>query len=167
MDNFLRVRVLDGQGHRVDQLGRLGRGQRPAGEVLVQAAALDQFHREIRATLVFADFVHLDDVGVPHARRRLGLDAEAGAFLRAGQGAVANQFEGDQPLRFRLAGLVDDPHAAAAQLLQDLVAGDTRPLRRCSRGGCWPVPGGGRFGHHVCSFPRPYWETAAVFAATS
>src|SRR5207237_2812824 len=86
--------------------------------------------RQVRAAGVLADLVDADDVGVVEPGRRLGLDAEPGPRLRPGQGAVADQLERDRPPRSDLPGLVDDAHPAAADLLQDLVARDARPVRR-------------------------------------
>ena len=46
--------------------------------------------------------------------------SSVGAGVAAGQ----DHLEGDDAVEPELAGLVDDAHAAAAQLAQDLVAGD-------------------------------------------
>src|SRR5271155_5472296 len=102
MDDFAGVGMLDTKSQRADQLGRFRCGPRPAGKVLLEVAALDKFHGEIRPALVLADLVELDDIGMAHARRRFHLDAKAGAFLWAGQGAVAKEFERDQALRTHL-----------------------------------------------------------------
>ncbi len=115
MDDVLGMGVLDGEGEGADQCGGLRGGLRPAGEVLVQAATLDELHGEVGPAVVLADLVDRDDVGVAHARRRLGLDAEAGPFLRASQGTVAEQLECHQPLRIELQRPVDYAHAASAQ----------------------------------------------------
>ena len=60
--------------------------------------------------------------------------------IGAGVGAGQDHLEGDQTIQVDLAGLVNDPHAAAAQLLEDLVAGDGRPPGRS------PVSRRGRVG---------------------
>ena len=51
----------------------------------------------------------------------------------AGVGAGQDHLEGDEAVRADLPGLVDDAHAAAAQLAQDLIAWrgrGVRPFRR-------------------------------------
>ena len=77
----------------------------------------------------------LDDVGVLEPGDRLGLGEEAGGGLGRGVGAGQDHLQGAGAVEPDLAGLVDDAHAAAAQLAQDLVAGDgggraAAPLRR-------------------------------------
>ncbi len=154
MDDLLRVGVVGGERQRADQPGRLGGGLRPAGKMLVEAAAVGEFHGEVGPALVLADFVDLHNIGVPHARRRLRLDAEACPFPRAGQGAVADQFERDQSIQTHLPGLVDDAHPAPAEFFQDLVTGDRQLLRRRGPRGRRPFAGGGGFAHRASSFSR-------------
>ena len=48
------------------------------------------------------------------------------ALVAAGVAAAQDHLEGDEAVEAELAGLVDDAHAAAAQLAQHLVAGDGR-----------------------------------------
>jgi hypothetical protein len=163
VDDFLLVGVLDGVGQGADQLGCLRGGLRLAGEVAIQAAPLDEFHGEVGSAQVLADLVDLHDVGVLHTCRRLRLDTEAGPFLRAGQGAVADQLERDQPLQTHLLRLEDDAHAAPAQFFQDLVTGDGRPVCRHFPGGRWPVAGSQGFGHRPSSSPGLRRVTATCF----
>ena len=59
----------------------------------------------------------------------LGLDAEARALVRAGVAAGEDHLEGDEAVELRLPGLVDDAHAAAAQLALNLETGDFGPAR--------------------------------------
>jgi hypothetical protein len=72
---------------------------------------------------VLADLMDLDDVRVVELGRRLGLAAEPGQLRPAGAFLPEDQLEGDDTAEGRLPGAVDDAHAAAAQLPQDLVAG--------------------------------------------
>ena len=75
---------------------------------------------------MLADVVDLDDVGVLEPGDGLGLGQEADGGLGAGVRAGQDHLQGDGAVEPDLAGLVDDPHAAAAQLALDLVAGDGR-----------------------------------------
>ena len=55
---------------------------------------------------------------------RFGLGAEAG--LQGGIGMLARQqdFQGHDAIERQMPGTVDDPHAAAAQFAENLIAGD-------------------------------------------
>ena len=96
-----------------------------------EAAALDVLEREVGQAVVLADLVDLDDVRVLDRGDGpgLGLEPDEVPGLRTGPGP--DHLQGDEPVEPRLPRLVDDPHAAPAQHLQDLVAGDlgqSRPL---------------------------------------
>ena len=86
---------------------------------------------------MLADVEDLDDVGVLELGDGLGLGQEAGGGLGAGVRAGQDHLQGDDAVEPDLAGLVDDAHAAAAQLAHDLVAGDGDRCRangRCQAG---------------------------------
>ena len=98
MDDLSLVSVLHSEGHRANQLGGLFGRLRLPGEPPVKAAASDKFHGEVGSAGMGADLVDLHDIRMPHARRGLRLDLKAAPLLPAGQGAVPNQFQRDQPL---------------------------------------------------------------------
>jgi len=85
-----------------------------------QAGRIPEFHRPIGA--------------------RLGLSEEAGGGLGRGIGAGQDHFQGAGAVEPGLAGLVNDAHAAAAQLARDLVAGMTGAVRRLPSGGASYAP---------------------------
>ena len=124
VDNSPGVRGMHRQGQFLHQrrgfLGRQGR----AGQLSVQGAARAVFQREERQAVVFAHLENLHDVGVLQTGDGLGLDAEALQLLRSGAGAGADHFEGNQALERPVPGLVNDAHAAPAQLFQDLISGN-------------------------------------------
>ena len=107
-----------------DQPGRPPRRPGRAVEPAVQAAAVDVLQLEERQAVGLADVVDLDDVGVLQAGDGLGLGQEAGDGLGAGMGPGQDHLERAGTVQADLPGPVDDAHAAAAQLAQDLVAGD-------------------------------------------
>ncbi len=82
---------------------------------------------------VFADLEDLHDVGVLQACNRFALGAEAGQFPFAGIFAGQDHLEGHQAVELALPGLVDDAHAAAAQLLQQFVVADVTDFRAQGR----------------------------------
>ena len=124
MDDALTVRLGDAARQRFDQLGRPPRRPGRAVEPPVQAAAVDELQLEERQAVGLADVVDLHDVGVLQAGDGLRLGQEAGGGLGAGMGAGQDHLQGAGAVQADLPGLVDDAHAAAAQLAQDLVAGD-------------------------------------------
>ena len=128
----LQVAVHDPQpvrlGHRAGQLfDQAGRPlRRPGGavELPVQAAAGHVLQLEEGQAVGLADVVDLDDVRVLEPGDRLGLGQEAGDGLGRRHGRRPGSSSGAGAIEPDLACLVDDAHAAAAQLAEDLIAGD-------------------------------------------
>ena len=124
--------VLVGEVHRPRQAGAeqrgLARRQGLAAQLAVERSAVDEFEREERQPILFADVVDLDDVRMLEGGDRLGLDVEAGQLMGAGMGARQDHLEGHEPVEPALACLVHDAHAAPAELAEDPVAGDGRPI---------------------------------------
>ena len=67
--------------------------------------------------VVLADLVDRHDARVVEQGDGLGLVLEPAQLVVVGQDAGLDHLEGDGPVEADLAGLVDDAHAAAAQLL--------------------------------------------------
>ncbi len=111
-----RAGELFGQGGRRTPFQRATRqplGQGPAGHV---------FQRKERLLVRLAHLVDLHDVGMLQAGHRLGLEAKP-VQLGAGRlRAASEHLQSDDPLETEVPGLVDDAHAATAQLAQDLVS---------------------------------------------
>ena len=63
----------------------------------------------------------LNDMGMLNPGDRLGLGHEPSDVVRTGVSAGQDHLEGARPVQADMARLVDDPHAAAAQLAADLV----------------------------------------------
>jgi hypothetical protein len=76
---------------------------------------------------VLADLVDLHDVRVVQPGDRLGLDPEPRPRLVRGRARRLDHLQGHEAVQVQLKRLVDDAHAASAQLRQDRVAG--HPLR--------------------------------------
>ena len=124
VDDALLVGGVHGPGQRLDQRGGLGRAAaacRPAAAA--RLPPVDELQREERQAVVLADLVDLDDVGVLQPGDRLGLGAEAGQLAGPAWPPARIIFRATTPVEADLPGLVDDAHAAAAQLAEDLVAG--------------------------------------------
>ena len=82
--------------------------------------------------LVFADFVNGHDVGMIEIGRRLGLALKALHVVGRGELTGEDHLQGHDAVEAHLPGLVDDAHAAAGDLLQQLVVAevtDSSPAR--------------------------------------
>ena len=133
--------VVDGAGDRDQQPYAGPRVPPQARQVLGEVSPLDQLHAVIMLPFVDADFVDGHDVGVIEASRGLRLGVESIHVGRRSQAVGEDHFEGDQAVQAQLPRLVDDAHAAAGDLLQQLVITDVAdggPQRRgrpdCRRG---------------------------------
>jgi hypothetical protein len=104
---------------------------------LAEAEAGDQFHGEEHGVAELVDLVDVDDVGVGEAGHRLGLAEHAVLALAvvAGAMAAAHDLDGDAAGELGVLGLVDDAHAALAELAEDLEAADVRGQRLEHQGG--------------------------------
>ena len=96
----------------------------PLPDPLRERLPLEQLHRDEVLALVLVDRVDGADAGVVEGRGRAGLALEA--LERVGVlGQLGGQeLERDVPAELRVLGLVDDAHAAAAELRRDAVVGD-------------------------------------------
>ena len=103
----------------------LARGQRPGLEPLAQGLALEQLEDDVVDTLVGADVVDGEDVGVVQGGDGAGLALEAAQPLGVGGGIGREDLEGDLAPETGVAGPVDLPHAPGAEGREDLVRADT------------------------------------------
>ena len=144
VDDAERVGVVHRAGEVFDQPGAVAHRHQvdQRRELLGQAAPFDILQRQVGLPGLLADLVDLHDAGVLERRHRRGFFAEALAVHVAGVGPREDHLEGDDAVQCRLAGLVDDPHAAAAEFAQDFESGHDgqdddptlRPRRRVGRG---------------------------------
>ena len=87
----------------------------------VQALAIDELHGVVVDIFVYTHTEDRDDVGVVQQCGGPGLAAKAFRAWGSWQRARVQDLEGHEPPKLVVLGLVDDAHAAAAQLAQDLV----------------------------------------------
>ncbi len=176
VENAPHVGVMYRLGHLGEQGGR-GRwvifvGRQPLG----QAAAADELHGEVFLSVILTDLVDRYDTGMVQQCDRLGLVLEPAELIVAGENAGPDHLEGDGSVEADLAGLVHDPHAAAAQDFSDLVvaevadSGTARPaghLRRNRRTGSsrrgrstrrWWRPPRSRLSWRQRWLPLPAWR---------
>ncbi len=90
-------------------------------QFLLQAAAVDQFHRIEQVPFLLAEAEQADDVRMVELAEGLDLGLEADAeALFLGQ-AGGEQLDGGRLARLAMDALVDRAHAAAAELADDLI----------------------------------------------
>src|SRR4051794_2367520 len=92
--------------------GRLG----PAAEMLRQAAAGDVLHGEEGTAAGAADVEDLNDVRVLQSAQSLRLGAEARQLRGVRARALQDHLQSDEAVELKVAGLINDPHATAADL---------------------------------------------------
>jgi hypothetical protein len=113
--------------HRFRQLdGRHGAGAR---QPLRQILPLHQLHDQIGQPRLAAHVGDVHDVGVSHLRGELGLAKEPRAGSGHGRDGRPEHLDGDALAYLRVRGLVDRPHPACTEQLDDLV------LAQASTGG--------------------------------
>jgi hypothetical protein len=118
------VDLLDREGEVAHDLGGAAWLERLLAHGLSERLALDEIGDEVVAAVLGAvERVDHDDRRMPYAREEARLAPEA--LELAGRGAVVeDQLEREPARGLGMADLVDDAHAAAAELADDLVGSD-------------------------------------------
>ena len=120
VDHSVLVGTGEGLADLQAVLQRVLQRQRLACHHLVESAAVDQLHGDEVAASNLVDLVDRDDVAVVEARRCLRFLGEALARRVVGQGPLVQQLQRHRAPQLGVEGAVDDAHAAAADLLEDL-----------------------------------------------
>ena len=100
--------------------------QRPGGNLVVEALAGNESHRDEGSAFDFIDLVDSADVWVIEARRSLRLAEETLFLVTIAEQMGAEELESNRTLELGVLGLVDDAHPALAEFGGDLVMGDGR-----------------------------------------
>ena len=139
------VRVTQPIQHLDDDRDLLRDRQRRAlAQPPQQVLPLEQLHHDVgRAVGVIAEIEDRDDAGVAQARDRARLAFEALLLFGVAGRLGEHDLERDVALEHRVEGLVDGPHAAASERLEDLVLADALGVwRRFAFGRVRRVSGG-------------------------
>ena len=125
VDDPFGVGGLDGAGQLLDELGRGERvGFAECPDAVVEGAAGEELHGEVRLAVDVAEFVNLNDVGMFDGGDGFGFGAEADDVDEVGGIGVEEHFEGDDSIESDLLGSVDDAHAAASEFAGEDETGD-------------------------------------------
>ena len=130
--------------------------RRAVGEQPPEVDAVDVLHGHVEASVLLAGVMDRDQVRMLHRRRQPALAAEPQRV-----GVVAGELRGEDlerpdPIEGEMAGAVDDPHAAAADLGLDQVTGELRARVEIRRHLSRPAaPGTSSHSPYAASRPRP------------
>ena len=134
MEDAALVGVMHRPRDQRHEASRFSRSVAQSGEGSGQAAALNELHCEVVLTLMFADLVDRDNVGMVEQGGGLGFSAEAPDIGGGGQLSGKDDLQRDDAVGVDLSGLVNQAHAAPAQFLQHLVAGQVDVPPAAGRG---------------------------------
>ena len=117
--------------------------ERPGPEPVPQSLAVEQLHRDEGLALVLVDVVDRADVGVLERGGRACLTLQPLERLSVARQLFGQELERHAAAQFQILGLVDDAHAAAAQLRNHAVVGDRladhRAARCATNSFCFPI----------------------------
>ncbi len=134
MKNTALVREMHGSRQGFHQRRgfpfRLRRACTPAQQI----APIDVFQDKERPAVAFADLINPHNVRMLQPGHRFGLDLEALPGRRVRVQTAREHLDGNRPIERTLPGLVDNAHAAPAQLFADLVARYLRRAQQCPKG---------------------------------
>src|SRR5258708_16433389 len=120
MDHAPLVRRGEAASRLRRELERLAHGQRSYGQALAERLTREQLGNEVRRALVRADVVDGKDVGVVQAARRPRFRLEPAHALGALGEGRRQHLERHVAADARIAGPVDDAHAAHPEKSLDL-----------------------------------------------
>src|SRR5215472_15200843 len=103
---------LDAKRERGFHVQRLSRDPR------LQGHAVQELHDDEGLTVLFPDLVYGADVRMVQGGSCLRLPLEARQCLRVFGDFIRQEFQGDKAMQRYVFSLIDDPHAATAELLQ-------------------------------------------------
>src|SRR6267378_7849378 len=93
----------------------------PARDDELEGRAVEKLHSDETLAVVLADFINGANVGVVQSGSGASFAAETLESMRVTDQIVGEEFESDKAAEVGVFGLVDDAHAAAAQLFNDAV----------------------------------------------
>ncbi len=121
MDDVLRVRGIERVRNLDPQLDELLGSERPPGDAMLQRLPFEELHHDKGLTRVLVDVVDRADVRVIQRRRGARLALKAFERLTVVREIAGEELQRDLPAKLHVFTLVDDPHAAATEFLDDAV----------------------------------------------
>src|SRR5208282_3732609 len=93
-------------------------------DAVPQRRAFQKLHSDERLPVLFADVINRTDVGVAKSGRGPRLPLEPREGMQIPGYIVGQELERDETVEASILSFVNDPHAAAAELLDDTVMRD-------------------------------------------
>jgi hypothetical protein len=124
MDDAASMGRRNAAGHLPDQIGDpAGRESLALFQSFGKRPARAVFEDEISAAEVLSAIVDLQNIGMPDGGDGLGFDLEPGQCAALSAGIAQHQLDRDRAVQSHLPRLVDDTHAAAIDLANELITG--------------------------------------------
>ena len=98
--------------------------QRTAGDTMFQRHPVQELHGDEGLTVRITDVVDGADVGMVQGRSRSRFALKSGNGLGMASNFRRQELERREPVQSDIFGLIDDTHAAAAELVDDVVMGE-------------------------------------------
>src|ERR1700737_4652697 len=124
VNNAFRVRGVECVGDLNRQTEQDIGLDRFSGDAMLQGQPVQKLHDNDRLPVLVVNFVDRADVRMVQCRSSFGFALEAAESLRVLRDIIGQELEGNKPAEFDILSLVDNTHAAAAQLLNDAVVRD-------------------------------------------
>jgi hypothetical protein len=124
MDDVLGMRCIQRIGNLNTQPQNRVDLEWPGLDPLFQGLALEKFHGDEGAPIVFINFINRADVGMVQGRRSFGFAPEAAKSFGILCDRIGKEFERDKASQLKVLSLVDDAHTPAAGLLDHTIVRD-------------------------------------------
>ena len=124
MDNALRVRGIEGVGDLNADLQCVINLNAAAADALLQVLAFEQLHHQERLALILFNLVDGADIRMVQQRGGAGLALKTLQRALVAVELLGQKLGGDVAAQVDVLRLVDDAHAARAQLLENAIVGD-------------------------------------------
>ena len=124
MDDSFRVRCVQRIGNLNSQGQQDFQLERSPGNAVLQRQAVKEFHDDEGLAVLLINFVDGADIRVVQGRRRLGLALKTPQGLGITGNIFRQKLQGHETAQLQVFGLVDNAHAAAAELFNNAVMRD-------------------------------------------
>ena len=127
MNDSFGVRGIEGVGDLDSQRDQCFQFHGTPGGAVLQRRAFQKLHGNKRFPILFADVIDSADVGMIQGRCGLCFSLKPDKAMRIPGNILRQKLERDETVETRVLRLVNDPHPATTELLDDAVVGDGLP----------------------------------------
>jgi len=158
MHDAFGVSGIESFGDLDSQLQYFLKSERRLMDVSAESFAVDEFHGDEGAAVLFADVVDGADTGVVEGGGGAGFAAEAFESLRVVRGILGEKLESYEALEASVFGFIDDAHAPGADVLDHEVVRDGLADEGAGRHGQAMLDGGGETVNEAAGGVRSTWS---------